>query len=834
MYCNGSATITRELHANWNITWPGAEQPLAARVPGYAQHDIYDAGLLPDPFFRDNEHIWQPWCDRDYIYTCTFDADEELRACARVELVFDGIDTVADVWLNEQKILSVDNMYRTWRVGVQDVLWPTGNVLRIAFQSPVRVCAEREAQYKNSSAVLSVPLDERRHLRKMPCSFGWDWGIKLPLTGIWKGVRLEGYSAARIAEVWHATVKADGKHARIEGGVRIVRTAACACEARITLTAPSGAVQQQILQIPEGPDTAAFAFDIAAPALWWPNGMGAQPLYILEATLLHNGAVVSVCRQRIGIRTLELVQEPDAFGQSFYFRVNGVPVFAKGANWIPADAIVSRITAADYRRLLTAARDAHMNMIRVWGGGMYEDDAFYDTCDELGLLVWQDFMSACTLMPTYREFLESFGDEARDALARLRHHACIALWCGNNECEEVLIWRKLDAACRREYDFLYDEYLRGVVNSMDTARPYWPSSPHSPRSLNPHRQDCGDTHYWGVWHGDQPFEAYLSRTDRFMSEFGFQSFPDMHTVQRYTTPEDHELESPVMRFHQRSGDKGNARMRETMAERYGLPQAFDDQLIVSQMVQADAIRLGVEHWRRHRRARQCMGALYWQLNDNWPVASWASIDYYGRWKALHYAAREFFAPVLVSPYCENGMLHVTIVNDDLTARRGRLRWTVRSYAGRVINKGVARAVVPGGDAAQVFSAPSEEILRGHELVECYLECEWRDARGASRRILHFGSLRDARLCDPELSVSREGAVVRVRAKRFAAHVYLTCNDGRLQISDNFFDLLPREERVVELVPVSKAVPDEVYAAVEVQARSVYELCKRSQSAETKV
>ncbi len=825
MYLDGTPAATRVLNEGWTLTWDGAHQPLPARVPGYAQHDLFDAGLLPDPFFRDNEHLWQPWCDRDYTYTCSFDTDEALRSCATIELVFDGIDTVADVWLNDQNILSADNMYRTWRVAVQELLRPAGNTLRVELHSPVRVCAEREARYKDSSPVLSVPLDQRRHLRKMPCSFGWDWGIKLPLSGIWKAVRLEGYATARIAELWHATVKADAQQARIEGGVRIVRAAACACEVLITVTAPDGAMHQQTLALPDGPDSAAFACDVALPALWWPNGMGAQPLYTIEATLMHNGAAVSVCRRRIGIRTIELVQEPDAFGQSFFFRVNGAPLFAKGANWIPADAMPSRITADDYQRLLTAARDAHMNLIRVWGGGMYEDDAFYDTCDELGLLVWQDFMSACTLMPTYRAFLDAFGAEARDALGRLRHHACIALWCGNNECEEVLIWRKLGDQHRREYDFLYDQYLRGVVHSMDPARPYWPSSPHSPRSLNPHRQDCGDTHYWGVWHGDQPFEAYLARTDRFMSEFGFQAFPDLHTVTTYAAPEDFTLESPVMNFHQRSGEKGNARMKTTMQDRYGLPAQFADQLIVSQIAQADAVRLGVEHWRRHRHARQCMGALYWQLNDNWPVASWASIDYHGRWKALHYAAREFFAPLLISPHVEDGCVTVTLVNDTFAAVRGSVRWTVRTYAGRIVNTGTVRGVVAGGDSARVMRMPLDELLKGCDPSACYVLCDWRGKQQAARRVLHLSSLATAQLCDPALTIERDGSVLRVRAKRFAAHVCVACDDARLQPSDNFFDLLPRETLALRLLPVRAALDDEQIAVAAVHVRSIWEMCR---------
>ncbi|MCX7847938.1 MAG: glycoside hydrolase family 2 protein [bacterium] len=819
----------RPLNAGWHVTWAGAGRTLPARVPGYVQHDLHDAGLLPDPFFRDNEKIWQPWCDRDYTYCCTFDTDDKLLACAQVQLVFDGIDTVAEVWLNDVKLAYVDNMFRTWRFPVREFLRREGNELRVVLHSPVRVCAQRESRLKDTSPVLRIPLDPRRHLRKMACSFGWDWGITLPLSGIWKEVRLEGWTTARLAEVWHATTHVDTHAARIEGGVRIVRAAPCACSVHVSLLAPNGATQELTLPLPEHADTAYFAFHIPSPALWWPNGLGTQSRYLFNARLITNGNLVSHCHHYIGIRRIELVQEPDRFGQSFYFRVNGVPVFAKGANWIPADAILSRLTPADYRRLLHAARAAHMNTIRVWGGGIYENDIFYDLCDEFGLMVWQDLMTACTLVPTYREFLESVGCEVRDAVARLRHHACVALWCGNNECEETLIWRNADEACRREYDFLYNEYLRGVVNLGDPSRSYWPSSPHSPRSLNPHRQDCGDTHYWGVWHGDQPFEAYLSRTDRFMSEFGFQSFPDSHTVARYTLPEDRTLDSPIMRFHQRSGEHGNRRIVETISARYTLPQHFPDQLMLSQVVQAEAVRIGVEHWRRHRKDCQCMGALYWQLNDNWPVASWSSIDYFGRWKALHYAAREFFAPLLLSPYCENESVHVTLVNDHLQSRRGRLTWAVRTYAGRVITRGALRALVSPGDATHVWSAPVAELLGTLRPHQCYLVCEWRDRHGVTRRVMPFSSFRDAQLRDPQLQLHHAGREVRVRATRFAAYVCLSCNDPSLQFSDNFFHLLPREERVVRLVPVRDELAEEAYSSANVQVRSLYELCRAALS-----
>lgn len=824
MYLQGSARVVQRLHEGWQVRWAGAEGAIAARVPGYVQHDLLEAGRLPDPFFRDNERVWQEWCDRDYTYACSFDASKELQACEHVELVCDGIDTVGEVWLNGTKLGDVDNMFRTWRFGVREILRERGNELRVELKSPVRVCAEREARYKGSSAVLREDLDQRRHVRKMACSFGWDWGIVLPLSGIWKEVRLEGWSRARLAEVWHRTVEARAAGARVEGGVRILRGSAETCDVVVRLIGPAGDAQEQVVRLEKGMDTGFFAFEVREPALWWPNGMGGQPLYRLEAELVHEGTVLSRWAQKIGLRTIELVQEPDKFGQSFYVRVNGLAMFAKGVNWIPVDAIISRITVRDYRRLLEAARDAHMNMVRVWGGGMYEPDEFYEICDELGLLVWQDLMAACTLPPTYREFLASFGDEARDAVVRLRHHASVALWCGNNECEEVLVWRRLGEEHRREYEFLFDEYLRGVVTRYDASRTYWPSSPHTPGSVEPQRQDSGDSHYWSIWAGVEPFEAFFKRRDRFMSEFGYQSFPDLHTVKRFSVEEDWDFESTVMKFHQRGGEEKNAQIRREMEQRYGVPERFEDQLVVSQLVQADMVRLGVEHLRRLRHEEQCMGALYWQLHDNWPVTSWSSIDYFGRWKALYYAAREFFAPLLVSVYTEEGFVRVVLVNDGAGRRRGRLVWAVRTYGGKVVRKGSERGEVGGGAVAKVWEGRVEDMLGGEAAERCYFVCEWREKGERVRRVLALSGWRESELRAPGLEVVRTGRQVRVKARRFAARVYLWCSDERLQFSENFFDLLPREERVVELVPVREPVEDNVYETVDVSARSLYEMC----------
>jgi len=821
----GTAEKTIDLSRGWTVRWEGCAAPIAARVPGYAQHDMMDAGLLPDPFPGTNEDAWQPACDRGYVYECQFDLPGAFLALPRVELVFDGIDTAATIKLNGTELGSVDNMCRTWRFPVKERLKQGLNKLRVAIRAPRAVLKERKARLHESSPILASA-DERAYLRKMPCSFGWDWGIALPLSGIWKPVRLEGWSAGRITGLWHETKEAIARRAVVHGWVMLESHADVRLKLDIVLAGPGRVKLKRTVPVAAGQDSVPFVFDIPKPELWWPNGLGPQPLYTLDVRLKAGGKVVSSCTRRIGVRTLEIVNEPDRFGSAFHVRVNGVPVFAKGANWIPADAIPSRLTKAEYRRLVCSARDAHMNMLRVWGGGMYESDHFYDLCDEYGIMVWHDLMFACNVYPVHREFLYSVGAEVRDALSRLQHHPCIALWCGNNECEEkTRVWDRMDDVKGRDYYLLFEEYLAGVVRDADPSRLYWPSSSHAPFSNSPYRQDTGDTHFWAVWHGGKPFEAYLERTDRFMTEFGFQSFPDIHTVSRYAQPEEREFDSVVMKAHQKNGG-GNARIVETMSARYGLPASFAHQLVLSQIVQADAIRMGVEHWRRHCTECQCMGALFWQLNDNWPVASWSSIDYFGRWKALHFSARRFFAPVMLSAFIEHGSVNIVLVNDGIGPLNGALDWSVMTYDGAVVSSGTKRVTAQPLAATGLLSRSCRTMLDGRDTCGCFLAASWRDGNNSARSILPFSLLKEARLSDPGLAFVLKGNKLTVRADQFASNVHIDLADPALQPSDNFFDLLPGEERTVAFVAVKpeKGTPRKPKASA-VTVLSLWDLLK---------
>jgi beta-mannosidase len=545
--------------------------------------------------------------------------------------------------------------------------------------------------------------------------------------------------------------------------------------------------------------------EVFNPQLWWPNGYGGQPLYDVTVALYGpDGAPLDQHAKRIGLRTLELRRRKDKFGESFVFVVNGVPIFAKGANWIPADSFPNRVTPERYRFLLQSAAQAHMNMIRVWGGGFYEEEVFYDLCDELGLLVWQDFTFACAVYPTNARFVESFRQEAVEALRRLRHRACLALWCGNNEMEEGWVewgWgKRFPAKSKQGYDHLYHRLLPAWVAREDPDTPYWPSSPSSGRPFDkPNAEERGDGHYWKVWFAMAPFTEYRKHLFRFMSEFGFQSLPPFETVKTFAEPRDWNMTSRIMEHHQRSGP-GNSKIIYQLLDQFRLPKDFASLCYLTQVLQAEGIRYGVEHWRRHR--QRVMGILYWQLDDCWPVCSWSSIDYFGRWKALHYAARRFFAPVLLSAEEQGSRVDLHVTNDGRQPFAGRAAWRLETLAGEVIKRGElplrarpsANTRLKRLDFARELTPDSRRAL--------ILVYELLTAAGdlLSRGVLSFVPHKHVELCDPGLQaeLTDDGSEWRVtlRARALARFVEVSFEDVIAVWSDNFFDLPAGCERVV--------------------------------------
>ncbi len=822
----GLAMQKLDLGGTWTLTRADGEgEAIAASVPGCVHTDLLDAGRIPDPCYRDNEDLVQ-WVSRvDGRYARTFDVPADLLAEEVVVLRCEGLDTLAEIRINGRRVAKTDNMFRTWEFDVKDRLVEGENGIEITFGAPQPYIERRQKSR-------ALPYWGKPHktgcaawLRKKQCDFGWDWGPQLATSGIWRDLSLVGFSGGRLGEV--ELRQAHGRKnvtlsvaAAVESASRGQRSVA------VTVRLGTRVVAREQAKVTRGKAKAEIVID--KPRLWWPAGMGDQPLYEVTVDLLDaEGGLLDTQSRRVGLRTVELVRKKDRWGESFRFRVNGVDLFAKGANWIPADALLPRLTAGRYRGLLESAAAANMNMLRVWGGGIYEEDVFYDLCDELGLLVWQDFMFACSGVPTFDEaYIENFLAEAEDNVLRLRHHACLAIWCGNNELEQGLVgleWTDGQMSWD-DYKPLFDRLLPRLVGKLDPDRPYWPSSAHTPHGDRSDHRDptCGDAHLWQVWHGKQPFEWYRTAMHRFCSEFGFQSFPEPKTVRAYTAKQDRNVTAPVMEHHQRSGI-GNATIMHYMLDWFRLPKDFESTLWVSQILQSLGMQYGVEHWRRNM--PRCMGALYWQLNDCWPVASWASIDSFGRWKALQYVAARFFAPVLVSLVedAEKGTMDVHISSDVAKGGPAELAWTLVTPGGEVLARQVEKVRIPSRGAKKVITLDLSDMLAEHGPENLMLLAELH-ALGevVSTNYAAFAKPKRIELQDPQIDAKIRSAggdswSITLSADKPALWTWLEVTGVDATLSDNFVHLGPGREIEIELTPVRKLTKAELAGKLKIRS-----------------
>ncbi|HVO76874.1 MAG TPA: glycoside hydrolase family 2 protein, partial [Candidatus Bathyarchaeia archaeon] len=609
-----------------------------ATVPGCVHTDLYDRGLIPDPFYGDNERALQWIENEDWEYRTTFDADADFLSRERIEIDFAGLDTYADVYLNDSLIIRADNMFREWRSSCKGLLRDKGNELRVYFHSPVEAVRARW-----QSLGRELPGGPRVLTRKAAYQYGWDWSPRYVTSGIWRPVRLVAWDQARIKNLWIVQHQLTSERADLAASFEIESTA----RQTVTMSIYIGNESYKVFDVDllPGSNDVSLDFSIPRPELWWANGLGEPRLYDFLGEMRAGGVLLDWTSRQFGIRTIDLVREKDAAGTSFYFRLNGVPVFMKGANYVPQDCFPSRLSGERHEFLVASAANAGMNMLRVWGGGVYEDDDFYSLCDKYGILVWQDFMFACGMYPADSLFLDNVREEASENVTRLRSHPCLALWCGNNEIDEgwhhwgwqgEFGYSAVDSArVWGDYVKLFHELLPAVVEKYDPGAAYLPSSPVHGRA-DPRSLTEGDSHYWGVWHDGEPFEAYTRNIPQFMSEFGFQSFPPLAAIESFARPEDWRVDSPVMLAHQKN-PRGNEIITTYLERSYRTPRDFASFVYVSELLQAEGMKTGIE---AHRRAKPyCMGSLYWQLNDCWPAVSWSSIDYYGNPKALYYYAR---------------------------------------------------------------------------------------------------------------------------------------------------------------------------------------------------
>ena len=824
------------LNGDWQFRQAGNDDWLPATVPGGVHTDLLALGKIPDPFVADNELKVMWVAESDWEYRRTFSVNSALFAQPHVSLVCDGLDTIADVYVNGTWLGHAENMFRRWEWDVKPLLRAGENEIRIFFGSPLRFIAARQAQLPLTGG---GDIPGGPHLRKAPCHFGWDWGPKLPPIGVWKEIRLEGFSS-RLTDVHLRQQHEDG---RVTISADISAQSGYDLKAEImaflTVTGPGGEKFQageKLLYLMEGePHFATPSIEIPHPQIWWPNGYGSQPLYEVEITLKDGKKVLDHRSYRIGLRTIELRQEPDPWGKEFTFYVNGVRLFAKGADWIPADSLPTRVTESHLEMLIKSAADANMNMLRVWGGGYYPEDTFYDLCDRYGILLWQDFMFACGIYPVDADFFENVRVEAVENVRRLRHHASLALWCGNNEMEQGWCdwgWNKpddpLNQRLKAGYDRMFHQMLPKLLKVEDPDHPYWPSSASANTPFEgANNQVQGDCHYWDVWHGRKPFTAYRTQFPRFMSEFGFQALPPLKTIATYADPADWNMTSYIMEHHQRSGS-GNGLMIAQMADTFRMPKDFASLVYLSLVLQAEGIRYGVEHWRRNR--NRVSGTLIWQLNDCWPVASWSSLDYFGRWKALHYAAKRFFAPLLLSVVDDGKTMEIHLTSDLTEPVDARVRWRLETLDGQILQKGEqsVRALALADTLVGTYDFSPQVTPENRRNVVFVAEL-WLGEQsiaptppqyGLAYCVTPFAANKHLELGDPDLDVKTrvEGQILlaEISARSLARFVEISINGADTVFSDNYFDL-PAGVAVTVTCPL----PEDWTAASKVNATSLY-------------
>ncbi len=802
------------LHQNWTFRQKDQGEWLPATVPGVVHTDLLANRRIGDPFFGTNELELQWIEDQDWEYRTVFSLPADWLSRQHVELVFKGLDTYASVYLNDKPVLEANNMFREWRAEVGTLLNTDKNELRVLFRSPIREDLPKKQQLPYE---LPAGGDQDQKTspftRKAPYHFGWDWGPRFVTCGLWQPVYLEAWDTARIRQVQIVARGIQPEKATVK--VRVEIEADSAGSAQLWAGTAEGKVTTaREIRLAPGKQTHELTLEIANPRLWFPRGYGEQALYRFVIKLSDGSQLLDETAVRTGLRTLELRREQDEWGESFMFIVNGIPVYAKGANWIPPDSFLPRVTRQRYRELLNSAVEANMNMLRVWGGGIYENDTFYELCDELGILVWQDFMFACAMYPGDPDFLDSVREEARYQIRRLRHHPSIAIWCGNNEIEQGWFdwgWAEtLPESVWQDYKRLFYGLLPEVCAEEDPGRPYWPSSPSSLLREEPNSQRMGDTHYWGVWHFNKPFEDYLEQHPRFMTEFGFQSFPEKKTVAAYAPGDQWDINSPVMLLHQKH-PRGNQLIHDTMRRYYPEPKDFESFLYLSQVQQAEGIKIGAEHLRRIR--PRCMGSLYWQLNDCWPVASWSSIDCFGRWKALHYYARRFYSPVLVSLLLSEAEVRAYAISDLQKRLTARLELTLFALTGERLWRDVRKVEIPAFASQQVWRADVDALLQSTSLKNAFLTAELRSGeRSLSKNLLFFRPVKDLQLPVPHIGISvnagENGATIHLETgvPAFAVQLQTERLEGRF--SDNFFFLLPGEPVQVQFLPEGKWDPDQ--------------------------
>ena len=798
------------LNGIWNMT--GGGYACDGTVPGSVYSFLLEKKLIPDPYYRANEREVLKITENDFDFSKKFNFE---KSDFPVFLHCDGLDTLCDIYINGKYIAHTDNMHRSYEFDVTDVLSDGENEIKLTFLSPnrfVRDMYEKEGGYGCGNSLHGC-----QHLRKASCMMGWDWGPMLPDAGIWKDIYLLTVDSDRINEVHITQRHTDGKVYVTPS----VKTENGTADIFVNVTAPDGCQ----FSLPANTES-----QIENAKLWWPNGFGEQNLYTFNVELRENGQVVDSDLKRIGLRELKLIREKDEWGESFCHEVNGIRFFAMGADYIPEDNILARYSKERTYNLIKQCRDCNFNAIRVWGGGIYPHDYFFDACDEYGLVVFNDLMFACMVVPDYRSMIDNIEAEIRENLVRLRHHASIAVISGNNEIEEgEEYWWNFEGKTQRKASYLkiFEKMIPEIIRDVCPYIPYVPSSPSSFGSfLDPRNENYGDCHYWEVWHSGKPYSEYRNHYFRYLSEFGFESFPSEKTVDTFTLPEDRNIFSRIMELHQRCHG-ANKKILTYLADTFKYPTEFGTLLYASQLLQAEAIKYGVEHLRRNR--GRCMGALYWQLNDIWPVASWSSIDYFGRYKALQYVAKRFFAPVMIS-CCEIGetatrpfvvmepdfydfstQARLSVANETTNPISGTVNWELRRADSKILQSGSENITVPTLSSVWLHNMDFNKT----DVENNYLSFSFNvGGTTVSEGTVLFTVPKHFNFVNPNLRYEISGDEITVYADAYAKYVEIDSPDSDFILSDNYFDMNAGSKTVKILEGSPKTI----------RLRSVYDIC----------
>lgn len=818
-----------EINSGWQFRQAGSTVWNTAIVPGCVHTDLLNNNLIDDPFYRVNERSLQ-WIDKvNWEYQVMFDVQADLYSKKNIFIFFKGLDTFATIFINGIKVASTNNMFREWRTDCREFIKEYNNILSVYFSSPIfkGLQALEDNGYPlpaPGDQSLTGGLGDNRvspFTRKAMFHHGWDWGPRFVTSGIWRKVFIEGWNDARIESTYIIQKKVTAKLASLSANMEIESDP----DQKITVVVAVNdkEVVRKNVFICAGLNNIEIDFEINSPRFWWINGLGEAYLYNITIHIIIENKIINQVSINTGIRKLSIVQEPDPNGEgkSFYVLINNTPVFAKGTNYIPNDSFPRPTVLENYEKIIKSAVDAHMNMIRVWGGGIYENDEFYDLCDRNGILIWQDFMFACAMYPGNEEFLINVELEAVENVKRLRNHPCIALWCGNNEMEwawapgnEMAGWgwkqqytTEIRDVIWKNYKKIFHKILPDVLKVYTDNSFYWPSSPTAgDGEISTDKSRSGDIHYWGVWHGKHPLNYFNKFIGRFMSEYGFQSFPEFKTVKEYALPTDFDIESEVMMSHQRS-EIGNLRIREYMEDMYKKPKDFEMFLYASQLLQAEAIKIAIEAHRRNM--PYTMGSLYWQINDCWPVASWSSIDYFGRWKALHYFVKKAFRETMIMiHHDDHDVLKIFAVTDHLKGINASIELTIFNFEGKILWNKIIISKIIRNTGILIYETHLDEILKDLEKRSVFLFAEIKENKKIlAENIYYFVPPKELWLertmIKKKIEKTLDGFSIKLLSDKLTKNVYLNFEKTEVFFTDNYFDLLPGREIIIDVKSASE-------------------------------